>query len=235
MLKATLAKRLAALLLTVTGALAVPGQASAALFVGDFDPAFGLAFPNLGFRGQGTFFVPDTCLGMNGVVTNSACPGISVTSAFVNYYDTRSTPPPPTLVSQGYVFPPPNVPLIDVRLLGGNLLGVDSGTIGPQFVNVPDTMTVDPTDSLLFGNTWLRFQDLISVGDEGALPGAFLFACSGRECGLNSTTQSNPAFFRNGFTRVPEPDTVGLVLTALVIAGLVRRRRGQGANASLAA
>src|SRR5947209_5382980 len=46
----------------VAALLLVAGTANAIIFVGDFDPAFGPAFPNLGFRGQSTFDVSAGCL-----------------------------------------------------------------------------------------------------------------------------------------------------------------------------
>lgn len=229
MLKSTMARGLAALLLGATAVLAAPGSARAAVYVGSFDPAFGPAIPNLGFRGQGTFFVPDACLSLTGFVTFADCPGMSITSGFIDFYDTRSTPPPPTVASQSYV--PPAQSLIEILLgAGGNLLAVETGAIGPRFVVVPDTFG---DGSLFAGNTWLEFQD--GHVFEGFPPpaGAYLLACPGDGCGLDVADRSNTAIVT--FTRVPEPESIGLVATALAIVAFLRRRRDHGASASLIA
>jgi hypothetical protein len=230
MLKSTMARGFAALLLGAMAVLAAPRNAVAAVYVGSFDPAFGPSIPNLGFRGQGTFFVPDACLGLTGFVSSAACPGMSITSGFIDFYDTRSVPPPPpTLVSQSYV--PPPQPLFEILLAaGGTLLAVETDAIGPQFVDVPNTFG---DGSLFAGNTWLEFQD--GHVFEGFVPpaGAYLLACPGDGCGLNDAIRSNPAVVT--FTRVPEPGSIGLVVTALAIVAFVRRRRAQGVSASLIA
>jgi hypothetical protein len=229
MLKSTMARGLAALLLGAMAVLATGGNARAAVFVGSFDPAFGPLIPNLGFRGQGTFFIPDACLSLTGFVTFADCPGMSITSGFIDFYDTRSTPPPPTLVSQSYVPPPQD--LIEILLSGGNLLGVETDAIGPKFVDVPDTFVEGR--SIFAGNTWLEFQDGHLFDGQGNPAGAYLLACPGDGCGVSNANRSNTAI--TTFTRVPEPGSIGLVVTALAIVAFVRRRRHQGANASLIA
>ncbi len=220
MLKLTIARWLAALLLGLVGVLTVPGQARAAAFVGAFDPAYGGAYPNLGFRGQATFFIPDACLNLNGEQSLAQCPGMTVTSAFVNFYDIRAVGTP-TLFSRNYV--PPVQSLLHIILAGGNLTAVDTDPLGPRYVNVPDDFPGG--QSLLSGNTWLEFEDGIQhfEGDFND-PAAYLLACSGEGCPLNLTTRSNPAPVR--FTRIPEPSSIALVLAALAIAGFARRRRG---------
>jgi PEP-CTERM putative exosortase interaction domain len=229
MLKSTMARGLAALLLGAMAVLAAPGTARAAVYVGSFDPAFGPAIPNLGFRGQGTFFVPDACLSLTGFVTFADCPGMSITSGFIDFYDTRSTPPPPTLVSQSYV--PPAQDLIEILLGGGgNLLAVETGAIGPKFVDVPDTFG---DGSLFAGNTWLEFQDGHLSDGPAFAAGAYLLACPGDGCGVDVADRSNTAI--TTFTRVPEPGSIGLVATALAIVAFLRRRRHQGATGSLTA
>ena len=99
-----------------------------------------------------------------------------------------------------------------------------------DLLDVPNTFG---DGSIFEGNTWLEFQD--GHVFEGLPPpaGAYVLACPGDGCGVNDTQRSDPAIVT--FTRVPEPGSIGLVVTALAIVAFVRRRRPQGASASLIA
>ncbi|MGZ8253877.1 MAG: hypothetical protein ACXWVT_03425, partial [Burkholderiaceae bacterium] len=67
--------------------LALTGHAQAAQYVGKWDPAFGSAFPDLGWRGEATFFVPDACLVNEGFMWNSGdCSGMKLVNAEVEFY-----------------------------------------------------------------------------------------------------------------------------------------------------
>jgi hypothetical protein len=92
------ARRLIARLALGLFALGVLGTAQAALYVGAWDPAFGNPYPNLGWRGSVTVFVPPSCdqAGTTGTVlvnnlpsaTGPSCNGnAQVTSAQVVLYD----------------------------------------------------------------------------------------------------------------------------------------------------
>lgn len=69
-------------------ALALPAQA--AFVQGDWDPPYGVPFPNLGWRGSATIDVPLACLGLSGTVVNDtlSCPLMTVVDATVEFYDT---------------------------------------------------------------------------------------------------------------------------------------------------
>ncbi len=75
--------------LALAGAAALAGPAQAALVQGDWDPPYGLPFPELGWRGTATIDVPTACLALSGTVLNSGslCPLITVVNAEVGFYD----------------------------------------------------------------------------------------------------------------------------------------------------
>lgn len=67
------------------------GPAHATYVVGDWDPAYGAPFTNLGWRGTSTSDIPAACLALGnvGTVINNgvACPLMSVVSAQVEFFD----------------------------------------------------------------------------------------------------------------------------------------------------
>ena len=75
--------------LWVAAGLVCGAPSQAAIFDGAWDPAFGSAFPELGWRGEARFFVPDACLAESGWVFNfESCSGFTmkVLSAEVEFY-----------------------------------------------------------------------------------------------------------------------------------------------------
>ena len=85
----TLPRLLAAAALVLTAAL----PAHATFVQGDWDPPFGPPFPDLGWRGTTTIFVPTACLVLTGTVVNDGalCPLMSVVNAKVEFYDLADT------------------------------------------------------------------------------------------------------------------------------------------------
>jgi len=90
----------------VASLVAFAGQANAASYVGSWDPAFGDDFPDLGWRGEAVFEIPDACLpqfgGANGVYVNfnvlgtnpSNCVdggGLRIISAEVEFYNVNDS------------------------------------------------------------------------------------------------------------------------------------------------
>ena len=59
---------LTTVIVAMTAALRSP--CNAVIVIGKWDPSFGPAFPDLGWRGEATFFVPDACLAKSGWVFN---------------------------------------------------------------------------------------------------------------------------------------------------------------------
>ena len=167
MLNRTRARALIACAVAAIGSVTAMGPASAAKFVAGFDPLFGLTYPGLGFRGEATFFIPDTCLAYTGVITASTdalgCAGsdMQMLSARVEFYDDNSALvlnpltgiyEHPTVVAADYLSPPLGVvesALIAFDSLTGlnQLVGVNTLAVGPEAV----------ASSLYTGPVWLEF------------------------------------------------------------------------------
>ncbi len=86
-----LRKILAAAAACTTLLVAAVGPAHATYVVGDWDPAYGAPFTNLGWRGTSTSDIPASCLALGnvGTVVNNgvACPLMTVLSAQVEFFD----------------------------------------------------------------------------------------------------------------------------------------------------
>ena len=74
------------------------GAAQAAIYTGNWDPAYGASFEGLGWKGTASFFIPDACLASSGWIANTdACAGggMQVLGANVSFYniaDPMATP-----------------------------------------------------------------------------------------------------------------------------------------------
>ena len=84
-LRRLLSRTLALATLAVAGL----GSAQATYVVGEWDPAYGAPFTNLGWRGTTTLAVDGSCLLAPGTVINNgfSCPLMTVVSATVELYD----------------------------------------------------------------------------------------------------------------------------------------------------
>jgi hypothetical protein len=73
------------------GAALGSGAAQAAAYTGTWDPAYGSPFPNLGWRGEASFYIPDACLlSPDGWLNNSAAcsaGAMAITSGHVDLYN----------------------------------------------------------------------------------------------------------------------------------------------------
>jgi hypothetical protein len=97
------------------------GQAHALQYIGKWDPAFGVDFATLGWKGQAVFFIPDACLASDGVKTNAGvCSGMSILSAEVDFYDLGS---PGTIIDKIF-FTTPSTDVTSMTVLGGSLSAV---------------------------------------------------------------------------------------------------------------
>ena len=203
------AKTFAAFILGLAAALTPMRQADAAMFVGAFDPAFGAAFPRLGFNGTATFEISDACLAQNGFCTTTP---IDMLSATVTLYDLLN-PASNDQLTFGFTS------LLNVYTQGGRPFGVNSEIIGPQSGTVNDG-----NDGFIFsGSIFLQFQ-LQDFGETGVgVPSAFIFACpaSSPQCSAGDAIQSNRAVL----SFVPEPGSAALLLVALAAAAARLRRR----------
>ncbi|WP_144289904.1 PEP-CTERM sorting domain-containing protein [Ideonella sp. A 288] len=209
--------------------------AHSAIVVGTFDPTFGPGVPNLGYRGQATFFVPDACFANAGIVSNLANPcslgAMAVLSANVELYNinTPGEPTVQTLAFNGAAYVV-NTALMafDVGTGQNEVIGIstDLGVGLPTnlFDAGPDPL--NPADDINFtGTFWLGFL---------ASPrSATLYTCNPAalaptepQCPADSVgTSALTDFVRQRAVLVPEPGGIALVLTALAAAGLARRAR----------
>ncbi|MEO8302749.1 MAG: PEP-CTERM sorting domain-containing protein [Betaproteobacteria bacterium] len=149
----------------------VLGTSAQALVVkGSFDPAFGAAYPNLGFRGYGEFFIDDACLNVPSgtfVWWDSTCGGavnyteaMGLISAQVELYDTRDSGAN-TLQTLAFTSPDPLAIPGDNGPMWGVFLEYDSG-LGRNTITGVDTLYIGPQYSTLDteiynGPLWLFF------------------------------------------------------------------------------
>jgi hypothetical protein len=220
--------------LVALGAAVAPAQA--AVVVGAFDPAFGPFLPNLGYRGQATFFVPDACFAFTGTVANSAgCSGgaMAVQAISLELYN-LTTPGQPSIYTNITTAIPTFVfdVLIgfDVATNRNEVKGVNTNFSQGFGVTLNDGLGVNFSNITMY----LSFSSSASAASGS---GANLLACQEVrqfDCTPSRAVPGNPATTVFG-TRdggppgvVPEPSAAWLSLVALGAAAVAsRRRKGQ--------
>lgn len=211
--------------------LVVGAAANAGNIRGNWDPDFGGAFTGTGFRGNVLFFVPDACLptgiGVIGWVSDSAtcsAGGMYLISASVTFYDNQGTA---TLVDDVDLGPPivlaPPVqspdPVLGVFLNwnGSQLLGAALWTdpIGPGASGISPLLA--PEDF------FLKFSWGAGPGGETLPTGAYIIPCNydGDTCYPQTEQISNVADVNYS---IPEPGSLALLLSAMGVGWLARRR-----------
>ena len=116
---------LSVLLLGAATALGTAGSARAAIYNGNWDPAYGGIFPQLGWEASALFDVPNACLAIgNGtnIPISGPCAGFDVLSAQVSFYNVAD----PTTILNSYALDP-NVIVNGINIAGGHLAGIDTG------------------------------------------------------------------------------------------------------------
>jgi len=199
-------------------------SAQAAVYVGHWDPPFGSIFPDLGWKGDATFILPDSCLGLTGSFANSSpgCGGggMQVLDAELQFYNVAN----PGVVLETLHLG--NVPLVNgmsIETVGGvtSLLGADTGFFNPAKGSIAEAQFA--------GNDY--YWHLILDGNEAFLvytigaadsPGCALVTPPGSPlCGISQTpahTVFTPA--------IPEPSTYALFGAGLIAIWTMRRRLG---------
>lgn len=192
------------------------GPAQAALYTGNWDPAYGSIFPNMGWQASALFNVPDACLALgNGsnLPISGSCAGFSVLSAEVDLYNVAS----PSTILQSFNLNT-NVIVNGIDIAGGQLSGIDTGFFD-YFV---------PSLSIAGGGSY-SFSLILYGGDQAQLiyanpaatsPGCAFLPVNGAMCGVSATAATGV------FAPIPEPETYALMLAGLgAIAFAARRRR----------
>jgi PEP-CTERM motif len=203
------------------------GSAQAAVYAGAWDPVFGPAFPDLGWKGSATYFVPDACLGGSGWIDNtSACSGDSmkILSAQVDLYSVSAGP---STILETLTFDPLALPafyVYSMEITGGQLSGVSSGYSAP----------VKAYSSLAGGGAYYFDLAFLEGGPGGVGKGAKLFystsknpICSSTATNCGASLDADPSTGGGvvHYALVPEPETYALMLAGLGAVGFMARRR----------
>ena len=189
-------------------AFAVPSQA--AVFEGAWDPAFGSAFPDLGWRGEAKFFVPDTCERGTGWRPNAySCSGMKILSAEVKFYSLEE--PNNTDLQETLSFDVPSDLVAFMEFDDGLLAGV----IGTFLYSRESKLSIAGDGYAKF--TLSFWDDFARMYYEYAPPEGEYTS------GLSDINPNDPPSIT--FRLVPEPGSLPLVFAGLSALGLLVRRR----------
>lgn len=198
-----------ALVASELGALVLSSTATAATYVGNWDPPFGAPFAaDLGWRGTAAFFVPDSCVPAGSSVVSNfpTCGGAAaVTSATVQFYDTDV----------------PGTTIATLAISSASMMVQTLYYVAGQ---------LDQLDTS-FSNSSAPSADLGSYGVTSTTRFALQFDQSGPRLHWETSTaagSNDAANFPPQFTitpGVPEPSTYALLLAGLGVLTVVRRRR----------
>lgn len=212
---------LSVFVLGAASVLGFAGSAQAALYTGNWDPAYGGIFPSLGWRASALFDVPDTCLALgsasNVPVNGSSCAGFDVLSASVSFYNIAN----PSDILESFNLST-NVIVNGVNIAGSQLSGVDTGFFNYFVPTLPIAGGGSYSFSLiLYGgtNAQLIYAQPIATSPTCANP---FTPVSGAVCGVSANAATG-VFAPVG--PVPEPETYALMLAGLGALGFVARRR----------
>ena len=221
--------RSALAVVALAGSLA-GGAVQAALYNSHFDP-----IDVVSFEGNGRFYIDDACLLADDVYSGSFC------NARLEFADLTLTveDSPPDVGDSGDVHFGMSTDIISVIIEGGELVGVNSGLIGPSFAA--------PCTGVVCGTPWwvqweapttppiLTFDSLASVpGDSVNLFAGSCFS----DFRLSTPKATSDGFcspderpvgvaFDVTFTRIPEPGSLALLGAGLIAAFGIGRRRAQ--------
>lgn len=187
--------------------------AQAIIYTGSWDPAFGPDFPDLGWRGEASFFVPDACLAESGLVFNfESCSDfeMKILSAEVEFY--KLSDPTNPLFHETLVFDVPSSAVLAVTMNGGLLEGVLGTFLYSRSSTLP--LAGGPyTDFVLFFEDNLARLGFVSDPPDGP-----------KTHGFSDRNPPDGAPFIT-FRVVPEPGSLALLVAAIGGMGVAMRRR----------
>jgi hypothetical protein len=195
-------------------ALTYAASASAIVYRGAWDPAFGAAFPDLGWKGTAQFYVPDACLALSGTILNSdPCSSgtMGILSADVDFYS-LSDPENPAM-QETLTFSLASLDVTSMTITDGQL----SGLVGGFNYAVASTLPIAGapiTDFTLFFAEDLAGMLWASYPGDGT-----------RIWGYSDFDPPDGEPFITFTPEVPEPETYALMLAGFAVIGFVARRR----------
>ena len=223
--------RAGCLAVAVAAGAAAPAQA--AVYTGNWDPGYGEPFPNLGWKGSATFFIPDACLSLasSWVGNNDACSGggMKVLDATLSFYDIVTDPSGTGPAAQTFSFVDPGTALVYEMYVGANnqLQGVSTGFFAPVQASTAAAQAI--AGSAYFHLAFLKESSPASTPSVQLyhtdsfsnplclfpMPGQA--ACAGGFGAQKAVLEIAPA--------IPEPSTYALMLGGLAMLAAVARRR----------
>ncbi len=214
-------------LIALTAVSAILPSAQAAVFAGDWDPVVGGIFPDVGWKGTATFFVPDACLASSGWVANSAgCSGfgMQVQSATVSFYNATVDPLGTNVLGSVSIYPP-SMSVLEMEITGGLLTGVNA-TFSSLVSVAP--FNLDGMGSYSVALAFFRGSSVAAANTTGAALYYAQGAASAPSCGVSNSTQGCAAGIPQvhyTVVGVPEPQTYALMLMGLAGIGAMASRR----------
>jgi len=201
--------------------LAFSAPSKAIIVVGAWDPAFGSAFPELGWRGEAKFFVPDACLGESGLVFNfESCSGgtMKVLSASVEFY--KLSDPSNPLFQETLSFDDPTSLVAAMKIEDGLLAGLYATF--DYFVPSALGIAGGPyTEFVLLFEDNLALLAFISDPPDGP-----------KTKGISDRTTPDGSPFIT-FRVVPEPSSLALTLLGLLAVAIGARVRSRASHHSV--